>query len=401
MTSSYAGGGVDGTIGFATVEMGGYTFANQAFLNATRIGLALITKLGLDGLIGTAFDSNGDSDLKAALKKHGMNDTLGEPFLFNIFNLTPQQDNFVSISLSRTDDLEGSAKASLGINALDMEYLDVITAPELPIYSGIWAVLVDAISVDNVSITLPTSAVSHAPAGKMVALLDTGTPEASLPAKLLDAIYSAIPGSTYLYAQNAWSIPCNTTSILTVQMGGRSFPIHPLDLSTVQTDEFTNTTTCVAAIGAGPADSDCDAVFGDTFLRNMYQVYNFGDSISHSPTANASVQLVSQTDPKTAVAEVLNVRMARLSGQTSTPSGAAAAAAVAHGTSSSDNDPQVHKYAPIVIGLLGANLLVALILAVIGVAMCTKKRGGRNGRTTKFAPMQLRGDDYEDKHYSD
>ncbi|KAJ7602077.1 hypothetical protein DFH06DRAFT_1153104 [Mycena polygramma] len=152
----------------------------------------------------------------------------------------------------------------------------------------------------------------------------------------------------------------------------------------------------------GFADSDYDAIFGASFLRNVYAIYNFGNTVSHSPTANASVQLLSQTDPTAVVTDVLNIRMARLSGQSPAPAGAAVvAAAAAAATGSSATESQVHKYAPIVIGLLGANLLVAIMLAAIGLVLCLKKRGGKNGRSTNYAPMSLAGDAYEDKRYSD
>ncbi|KAJ6460067.1 aspartic peptidase domain-containing protein [Mycena vitilis] len=407
ITDSYGGGQVPGTIGFATVKVGGYTSSNQVFNNATSIGLGEVTNLGLDGLIGLSFDMDSNSPLKATLKSNHENDTLGEPFLFNIFNLTPQQDNFITISLSRTNDLEGSADTSFGINDLDLRYLDVVTEPEIPLFPGTngrFSVLVDSMSVDNVSIALPTSTVSHTPPGKNVALLDTGTPSTNLPAALFHAIYSAIPGSTQ--TKSTWIIPCNTTSILTVNMGGQAFPIHPLDLSNVQTDKSSNATICVAAIEAVDGNSEFDAIFGDLILRNMYQLYNFGDSVSRSPTGNASVQLLSQTDPKAAIADVLNVRMALISGQSPSAVGAAVVAAAAGGTDSSDTDSQRHKYALIVIGLLGANVLVTVIVAVIGVVLCMKKRGG--SRSREYAPLQLgRGGPepldggYDDKRYSE
>ncbi|KAJ7602076.1 aspartic peptidase domain-containing protein [Mycena polygramma] len=178
MVNEYGGGPVSGTVGFATVEIGGYSFANQAFNNATSIGVGDVTNLGLDGLIGLAFDSNSnaESDIQNALKNKHKNDTLGEPFLFNIFDSTPQQDNFIGISLSRTDDLEGSAHASMTINEVDPNYLDVVTATEVPLFPGTngrWSVLVDSIFVNNVSITLPASTVHNTASGKVVALLDT------------------------------------------------------------------------------------------------------------------------------------------------------------------------------------------------------------------------------------
>ncbi|KAJ6467677.1 aspartic peptidase domain-containing protein [Mycena vitilis] len=189
MVNEYGGGPVSGTVGFATVKIGGCSFANQAFNNATsrQIGVGDVTNLGLDGLIGLAFDSNSnaESDIQNALKNKHEDDTLGEPLLFNIFDSTPQQDSFI-----------GMSPACI----LDPNYLDVVTAPEVQLFPGTngrWSVLVDSISMNNVSITLPKSTVRNAASSKVVALLDTGTENFMIPDKLLNAIYSAIPGSTY------------------------------------------------------------------------------------------------------------------------------------------------------------------------------------------------------------
>jgi hypothetical protein len=72
-------------------------------------------------------------------------DALEEPFLYDIFGQTPQQDNFFGISPSRTDDLEGSAEASFTINEVDGTYSDVVIAPVLPLFpaTGRWSILLD------------------------------------------------------------------------------------------------------------------------------------------------------------------------------------------------------------------------------------------------------------------
>ncbi|KAJ7107853.1 aspartic peptidase domain-containing protein [Mycena epipterygia] len=202
--------------------------------------------------------------------------TTSQPFLNNIFDQTPDQQNFIGISLSRTDDLEGSADASFTINEIDEAYAAVVNAPPLPLFPGAadkvltrWSILVDNISVNGRAVSLPPSTVQGAPAGKIAALLDTGTPNGVLPSTLLDAIYSQIPGSLY---DNAWTIPCETTTIVAIEMGGQQFPIHPLDLSEIRTNQTTNITTCVSPFGAEPGGSEFDAIFGVSFMRNFYSV---------------------------------------------------------------------------------------------------------------------------------
>ncbi|KAJ6581931.1 aspartic peptidase domain-containing protein [Mycena capillaripes] len=320
----YGGGIVNGTIGFASVELGGYTFDRQAFTNATSIGLGGVLDLGLDGLMGLSFDGNFPpplipSPITATLNASGMDPNLGEPFLFNIFDQTPEKDNSIGISLSRTDDLEGSAYASLTINEVDETYAAVVDQPKIPLFpgdNGVWSMLMDGISVDGVDIPVPPSLVSGTPAGKLVMILDTGTPTTTMPKQLLDAVFSQIPGSVFglidAVGAQLWTVPCNTTTIVSVQIGGQTFPVHPLDLSAVILDPTSNRPICIAAWFESVGNPFIDMIWGDSFMRNVYSVFNFGDSVAHSPTGNASTQLLSLTDPITAAADAIKVRTALL-----------------------------------------------------------------------------------------
>ncbi|KAJ7448339.1 aspartic peptidase domain-containing protein [Mycena latifolia] len=429
ITNSYGGGDVNGTIGFGTVQLGDYTFDGQAFNNATSVTVGDVLNLGLDGLIGVSFDGQG-SPIQATLSANGWNPALGEPFLYNIFAQTPDQNNFIGVSLSRTGDLEGSADASFTINEIDEAYAAVVKAPSLLLFPGTngrWSILLDGISVNGVSIPLPPSTVPNAPPGKIGVLMDSGTPTGSLPGALIGAIYSSIPGAQYTNVPSfgpTWTIPCDSTAIVTVYFGGQPFPIHPLDLSDVFTDPYTGLTSCISPLGASPGDAEFDGIFGDTFLRNMYSVYNFGDAVSKAPTGAASMQLLSQTDPVAAAADVLKVRMPRispvgsaaaaddLSSSSSSPTksvggGKIAGALENDSTNSSSSDDEVKKWAPIVVGLLGANLLVVLFFAVIALALCIKRGNGgkRDAAKSTYRPLRLDEaralDGLADKRYSD
>ncbi|KAJ6518189.1 aspartic peptidase domain-containing protein [Mycena vitilis] len=363
---NYGGGMIIGQIGFASVEFGGYKFEEQAFINATTIEFGGIVDIGLDGLLGLSFASASASNIVQKLQGEGLGS--GEPFLFDIFDQTPEQDNFIGMALSRNDDLSGTADGS--------------------------------ISVNGVNVSVPKSAVDGVPEGKLVALLDSGTPSLGLGKQLFDAIYSQIPGSNYTQIAGMpwWEIPCNTTASVSVQIGGNAFPIHPLDLSQMWPDLVATETTC---------------------------------------TGNASIQLLFLTDPTKAAADTLSVRKAQLAAGPLIPNmapeatdaiheqpalsdtqqssgGSLAAAALDTTISNSNSDSQVKKYAPIVIGLLGGNLLATLFVVVIGVALCVK-RGGKavsRSRSRKYAKVRFEDDgegsegrpleSYDtDKRYSD
>ncbi|KAJ7476368.1 aspartic peptidase domain-containing protein [Mycena galericulata] len=319
VSAPFSGGNVSGVIGFGTVGLGSYSVQQQVFQNATFIDVGLVEDLGINALIGLAFESTQTSPLTATLEKNGSNPTAGNPFLYNIFAQTPGQDNFIGISLSRTDDLEGTADASFTINELDPTYSAVANAPPIQIVPGKfdrWRILVDSISVDGVDVSLPSSMISNVPDGSLATILDTGTPTASVPPAVISSVFSQIPGAIFkvvdglLDTSEVWTVPCNTTTIVSVGMGGQSFPIHPLDLSLVFVNKDTNEVTCISQWNlVTPNQGDFDMIFGDSFMRNFYTVFNFGNDVSQAP-AGSSIQLLSQTNPTSAKQDVAKARPA-------------------------------------------------------------------------------------------
>ncbi|KAJ7314795.1 aspartic peptidase domain-containing protein [Mycena albidolilacea] len=401
---NYATSVVSGTVSTASVAMGSYSFDSQALIisRQDQVGLTGILDLGMDGLIGLAFDG-GESFIETSLKTAGF-PTSGQPFLFNIFDQTPDASNFIAVSLSRTDDLEDSADASFLINELDETYAAVAQSTPIPIFPNQrWNLVVDSITVDGKVVATPASTVTDNKSGNLVALMDTGTPSAFVPPEVFNGIYGNIPGALFSAQTGSFIIPCNTTTIVTVVFGGQSFPIHPLDLSDVKTiDEVT---VCVSSFFAGAGNTDFDMLFGDSIMRNMYSVFNFGSAIAKSPGPASNMQLLSQTDPVAAAADVISVRMAQLAKGppegaptsfgplTSIPPPAFAAAVAA---SSSDNatggdEESVRKYAPVVIGLLGANLVLMLGLVVFAAVTCVR-RGGRAASVGqgKYVPVRFK-----------
>ncbi|KAJ7721450.1 hypothetical protein B0H14DRAFT_2241735, partial [Mycena olivaceomarginata] len=286
--------------------------------------VAGILNLELDGLIGLGFNSTGASDLTSVLTPLGA--TVGQPFLFNIFDMTPAQNNFIGILLSCT---------LFTINALDETYTTGIEgAADVPLFpenDGVWSILVDSINVDGVVTLFTLSNVPNMPNGSIVADIDTETPTTIFPpdilySHILGAIVGVVGGNMSLF------IFCNISGIITAVIGfvpasfilpalnhmlnGRGYPIHPLDLSQVEfdvDDNGNNFTACRATmvdLGAGSAN---DAVFGDSFMRNEYSVFRFGNNVAKSPTGAASIQFLSIFDPSMAAQDVQNARMVRLS----------------------------------------------------------------------------------------
>ncbi|KAJ7609887.1 aspartic peptidase domain-containing protein [Roridomyces roridus] len=359
VSNGYGGGVVNGTLGFATVELGPYSVAQQAFNNAKSVTLGAILDLGLDGLIGMSTSGIGDaSSIVQSIRLANMNTTLGAPFILNVFAQTPSPNNFVGISLARTDDQEGTADASFTINEVDPSYTAVqntVKVPLAPANIGQWDFHVENFTLDGTPIELPLSSVPGAPSGQLVFRLDTGTPTAIVPQSLLDGIYRLIPGSQFavvpfLGPQSMWTVPCNMTSILEMTIGGQQFPIHPLDLSDVFMDPETNVPVCASLISGQttPTIQGFDILAGDTFMRNFYSVLNFGltSPQNASESTGAFVQLLPQTNAEKAAQDAGSVRAALLaslsSSSSSSTSGSPTGSASADAAGATGSDSGSH-----------------------------------------------------------
>ncbi|KAJ7609214.1 aspartic peptidase domain-containing protein [Mycena polygramma] len=389
---------VNGTVGLAEVEIAGAKVPAQAFVNVTQNP----SFQGEFGLVGLSFD--GVAKIPGALAAAHVNGAavVGKSFLSSVFDQNPEMGRFFGLSLSRLYDPADSADASLDIAQLDERYTAVQNSPVLPQFpanNSQWSVLTDGIQVNGVPIPWPANT-KTTPAGQNSVLLDSGTTNFLLPAAIRDAIYSAVPGA--VLAQNSsipnphfsadrdvWIVPCQTVIQMSTSFGGQSIPIHPLDLTdmtVVAGPDDKEHTICVGSITNGgtitTGPGSFDGLFGDSFLRNAYTLFSFGND-----TTPPHVQLLSVT-PNDAATDFLQTRATALS--TAPPElspaaiialfdGASALSAdgrvstnLAAADAASTTDSQVSKYAPVIIGLLGANLILLVLLAILGVVGCLR-----------------------------
>ncbi|PPQ86178.1 hypothetical protein CVT25_006921 [Psilocybe cyanescens] len=457
--------GTSGTIGIAPFQFGSYHIERQAFLNAIESSIGGLQELGVYGLMGLSFDFSTSSPINQKIKSvYGPDATWGQSVLANIFQQNPAQPNFIAIDLARSADLEDIDGGSFTIGEYEPHYAAVANMTKLsqhPKGGDRWTTLLEGMYVDNQAIDV-VSTIAGVPAGQSQALLDTGDPNAILPVAMYNALYSRIPGSALHEGATGsiWIIPCNTTTHVEVAFGGERYPIHPLDLSTISDPLTINGeewVACVAAFkGADRWGGDAyDISLGDSFLRNVYSVFDFGDALSDGPTSDPYMQLLSQVDPAQAITEVATIRartMANLppemdptalvallktygsttdSTQTDgivSPTGTSSAdipgasttdtglSATNEGSTKHDTDLAVdtnhsitldestfRKYGLIVICLLGANLFIGLVLTMLGVLACMRRGASRKNLTrTASTPayVPVKSDEtYSDKPY--
>lgn len=216
---------------------------------------------------------------------------------------------------------------------------------------------------------------------------------------------------------------------------GQEIPIHPLDLT--QLNNGTNgddetVTYCSSTFGTLGSDSDQDMLLGDSFLRNAYSLFDYGDFTGEEgdQVANAYAQVLALTDPSDALADFKTSRSAALAQSppeatleeikgwvqednepttTSTSSKASSTSkssstsndkAVQNAVTSGDDSDsasvtdKLNTYGPAIVGLLAGNLLVGIVLCAIGISVCIR-RGASVGPARNapiYAPVRFKED---------
>ncbi|KAJ2928437.1 hypothetical protein H1R20_g8657, partial [Candolleomyces eurysporus] len=283
--------------------MGTFSVSQQAFLHVESSNVGDLRELGIEGLLGLRFGT-------ASRINQAVTDRRNE-------------SNFIAFDLSRTDDLEDTDGGSFSIGEYADQWKAVAQAPKLYQYprgSHRWTTLLEGITVGGTPLNL-SSVVPGVPDGRLVALLDTGVATAVIPRSVQNDLYSHIPGAVTWTAEGqdqSWLIPCNTTTIVEFTFGGQPMPIHPLDLSIfpgLVTAGGQLYTACIAAIDGNDelAEYGFEMALGATFLRNVYSVYDFGDS-NGTAAGQPYMQLLAQTEAADAMAQVASIRSRTMAG---------------------------------------------------------------------------------------
>ncbi|KAI0077994.1 acid protease [Panus rudis PR-1116 ss-1] len=306
------GSSANGSVYLGNVTFGDYSFPQQAFIDAT--GSSAAAKNNREGLLGLS------SYLNSAIvgtfiraNKTGSDLFNGLPFLNHMFNLDPTTENFVTFLLSRTaaGDVDGG---QLTIGKLIDNLTAVTSEPKLPIHtSGAWITGADAIIVNgqHLNIQSTISDTSIIPAGQMAALLDTGTSLTYVPREFVDTMFKNLPGATYNEEVGGYNIPCDTKMNVSISFSGKEYPIHPIDMVTpLNVDRANKSASCVGSFLA-QSGTPFDLLLGDTFLRNVYALYDYGNFTNVNDSI-PFVQLLSVTDANQAWAEFDSMNPTRL-----------------------------------------------------------------------------------------
>ncbi|KAI0652548.1 acid protease [Trametes meyenii] len=425
VTELYGSGDLQGNEVFAELRLGDFTVSSQAFINITTVSLRIPDTImwtlthpqtqlapdgGMDGFHGTlgmTFDAGIIwGNLFKAYGEEAAH-KLGRSLMSNILMENLTLSAYFDVLLSRTDPLGEAEDGLFLIGQHAPGYEHVANSPKLP-QVGLkhWTVPLDGVVINgnpfkfkNSSVSTPVSDASPNPA---LAALDTGASFAHVPAELAGAIYSPIPGSYLVPSQNGsdsfWKVPCNSTANVTFIFGGQEFYVHPLDLIAWHPAQFTipdtnvtvDITLCRGSFGPVtqtlPKFNEFDLLLGNSFLKNVYVSYNYGDDYDRRIMSNRSpyVQMVSTTNRETAWKDwhSMHSRTPMVSPPNPLP--------VIAGMSDDLNDPPTGEANPaLALGLLEANPAISVVLSVVMLAMCIRRVKGK-GVGPRHAPVRFR-----------
>ncbi|KAI0307099.1 acid protease [Multifurca ochricompacta] len=394
---TYGIGWAFGHISYSTVKFAGISIPSQAFLDVSSAQNPAIT-YGTSGIMGLGFTAL--STIDALINKTGSSS--GRSLLYNLFSDNLQEPNFIAFSLQRSTDLTDDVQGTFLIGELDPDYAAVNQTSPIPTFPETnptrWNVLVEAILVGDTVITM-ASTVPNAPSNRAVALLDSGTSYSYAPPEVCDAIYRNVPGAQLDPQTGIWSVPCNVEMDVAVQIKGQVFPMHPLD---AVPKSITNPGSCVgsfvssdiSAIAAG----NFDMIIGDSFLRSVYSVYDFGDFDASGKMGNPYVKLLPLVDPNQASKDFAAARGSTARANITYNAANSTAAASGRTTVSLSDDitntlNKITIFIPIMLAVLGLNALVILLLAIAAFIYLCRRRNAtsaRNRRTARrLTPLPL------------
>ncbi|KAF9965444.1 hypothetical protein BGZ70_004844 [Mortierella alpina] len=111
--------------------------------------------------------------------------------------------------------------------------------------------------------------------------IDTGTTAMLMPQAVADAINSAIPGSIKSANQGGlWFLPCSGTTPITITFGGLvvKIPHNTMAMQNNRARATNGAEYCLSAamFPTGSVVAIEEWLIGDTFLKNVYSVFDFG-----------------------------------------------------------------------------------------------------------------------------
>jgi len=217
-------------------------------------------------------------------------------------------------------------------------------------------------------------------------MLDTGTSRFLSTKTYVDLMYSNIPGAQLDDANGIYLLSCDSIVNISLVFAGYDYPIHPIDAIIPAGVTNDGSVVCQSGFSYVP-DGGVDFLLGDSFLRNVYSLFNFGTFTPVGTTA-PFMQILSITNADQAAAEYAALNQARLqdflsssSSNSEDESTSGSLGSDGSSSSSSNQSQTLLRNSYIIMGLLGGVLL--LILVLLGKS-CVRGRSMGSGGKVKY-----------------
>ena len=245
-----------GTVGTDQVSIGGLTINNQTIELANELSTQFVQDTG-DGLLGLAWGS--------------INTVQPTPAQTPVENMISQSDIPKSAELftAKLGSWRDASEPDHGDSFYTFGYIDQATVQAsgsqisyTPVDNsqGFWQFQSTSATINGQTINRSGN----------TAIADTGTTLALVEDSVCEAIYKAIPGSTYDSASQGYIFPTTTTAaqlpVVTFAVGGTQFAVQKEDLG------FTQAKEGFVYGGIQSRGSMTFDILGDTFLKGIYAV---------------------------------------------------------------------------------------------------------------------------------
>ncbi|KAJ7043567.1 aspartic peptidase A1 [Mycena alexandri] len=253
---TYGSGEALGTLMSDTVQMAGFSVANQVFAVCDEVSSGLLTN-PVSGLLGLAWQAIASSQATPFWETLASGTAWDSPVM--AFQLTRY------LNQSRAGEEEAGGSFTMGfVNSTlytgDIEYIDMPSST-----NTYWILPITAITVQGNSVSVSSGSDSYA-------AIDTGTTLVGGPSTDIANIYAQIPDSspgTGNY-EGYYMYPCDTSVTVTLSFGGRSWDVSPADF---QEQELGQGMCLGSFFSLTTGDSAPSWIVGDTFLKNVYSVF--------------------------------------------------------------------------------------------------------------------------------
>lgn len=302
---SYGSGSVSGTLATDSLTLAGLTVTMT--LGIANNTSADFTSFPMDGILGLSQAQGSTPN-----------------FLQTLVSSKQLKSNLFAVDLNRASD--GTNNGEISFGAVDtskfegtLNYNAVATSAD-----GEWA-----ISMDNAGVGGDLAGIT----GRL-AYIDTGTSYIFGPPEDVLKFHAVVSGATS--SDNVtWSVPCTTTKTMDIVFGGVSYSILASDWVGDTDDDG----MCTSNI-FGHAVVDGAWLLGDTFLKNVYSVFDvdenrigFVQKISTSTTSTSKTSGPSSTHSAGATVEATATISPGISGHESAHASGTTATATATSTS--------------------------------------------------------------------